>query len=144
MSEGEDGPLLRGAKRVMMHTCSSDMAIGLARQGVIDGTDENLRTERQQKPEDAVTGLVKVPAGLTEEAVKGAEVFEAAQLSGLNDPRQRTAAGTENPGTDQCLEGGETGLGKARLKGEQEGSKGTDQQIGHATAPYLSSHINER
>jgi hypothetical protein len=71
------------------------MATGLARQGVMDSADENLRTERQQKPEDAVTELVRVPAGLTEEAVKGAEVFEAAQLSGLNDPRERTAAGTE-------------------------------------------------
>jgi hypothetical protein len=132
----------------MMHARSPDMATGLARQGVMDSADENLRTERQQKPEDAVTELVRVPAGLTEEAVKGAEVFEAAQLSGLNDPRERTAAGTENPGTDQCLEGGEAGLGKAGLKGAQEGSKGTNQQIGHATAPYfsfhLSSHINKR
>jgi hypothetical protein len=80
-------------------------------------------TERQQKPEDAMTEIAKVPAGLTEEAVKGAEVFEAVQLSGLNDPRERTAAGAENPGTDQCLEGGEAGLGKARLKGAQEGVK---------------------
>jgi hypothetical protein len=144
VAEGEDGPLLRGTQRVMMHTCSPDMASGLARQGVIDSTDENLRTERQQKPEDAVTEMVKVPAGLTEEAVKGAEVFESVQLSGLDDAGERTAAGAENPGTDQCLEGGEAGLGKAGLKGEQKGRKGTDQQIGHATAPYLSSHINER
>jgi hypothetical protein len=71
-------------------------------------------------------------------------VFEAVQFSRLNDPRYRTAAGTENPGTDQSLEGGEAGLGKAGLKGEQKGSKRTDQQIGHTTAPYLSSHINER
>jgi hypothetical protein len=128
----------------MMHARPPDVASGLARQGVIDSADENLRAKRQQKPEDAVTELVKVPAGLTEEAVKGAEVFESAQLSGLDDAREGTAAGTENPRTDQRLEGGVTGLGKARLKGEQEGSKGTDQQIGHATAPYLSSLINER
>ena len=39
--------------------------------------------------------VVQVPAGLAEETVKRAEVLEAAQLSGLNDPRERTAAGTE-------------------------------------------------
>jgi hypothetical protein len=64
--------------------------------------------------------------------VKGAEVFEAAQLSGLNDARERAPAGAENPGAGQCPEGGEAGLGKAGLKGEQQGSKGMDQQIGHS------------
>src|SRR5450432_2357608 len=90
MAEGEGRQLLRGTQRVMMHTRSPDMATGLARQGVIDSTDENLRAEGQQKPEDTVTELVKVPAGLTEEAVEGAEVFEAAQLSGLDDAREGT------------------------------------------------------
>ena len=75
--------------------------------------------------------VIEVPAGLAEETMKGAEVFEAAQLPGLNDAGERAPAGAENPGAGHCPEGGETGLGKAGLKGEQEGSKGTDQQIGH-------------
>src|SRR5271154_3186060 len=108
----------------MMHACAPDVASGLARQGVIDGAGEDLGTERQQKLEDAVAEVIEVPAGLAEEAVKGAEVFEAAQLSGLNDARERAPAGAENPGAGQCPEGGEAGLGKAGLKGEQQGSKG--------------------
>jgi hypothetical protein len=120
------------------------MTSGLARQGIVDGAGQHLGAEGQQKPEDAAAEIVEVPARLTEEAVKGAEVFEAAQLGGLNDARKRTAAGAENPGAGQRLERGEARLGKAGLKGEQEWSKGTKQQIGQFRAPYLSFHINER
>jgi hypothetical protein len=70
--------------------------------------------------------------------VKRTEVFEMAQLPGLNDARERTPAGAENPGTGQRPEGGETGPGKARLKGEQEGSKRADEEIGHRRVFTLS------
>src|SRR5438477_6961176 len=110
----------------MMHTCAPDVAPGLAREGIVDSAGQNLGTERQQKLENAVPEVVKVPAGLTEETVKGGVVFEAAQLSGLNEARKRTAAGAENPGTGQSPERGEAGPGKAGLKSEQEGRKGTD------------------
>src|SRR5271154_2371208 len=116
----------------MMHACAPDVASGLARQGVIDGAGEDLGTERQQKLEDAVAEVIEIPAGLAEEAVKRAEVFEAAQLAGLNDACKRAAAGAKNPGAGQSPERGEAGLGKAGLKREQKGSKGTDQQIGHS------------
>jgi hypothetical protein len=58
-------------------------------------------------------------------------VFELAQLPGLNNAGKRAPAGTKNPGAGYCPEGGETGLSKAGLKGEQKRGKGTDQQIGH-------------
>jgi len=131
VAEGEDGPFLSRAKWVMVHARAPDVASGLAREGVIDSTDENLGTKRQQEPKDGVAEIVEVPAGLTEETMERAEVFEVAQLPGLNDASERTAAGTENPGAGQCPEGRETGLGKAGLKGKQERSKGTDEQIGH-------------
>src|SRR5437870_6582182 len=57
---------------------------------------------------------IKVPAGLTEEAVKGGVMFEAAQLSGLNNAGERAAAGAENPGAGEGPERGEAGLGKDR------------------------------
>jgi hypothetical protein len=116
----------------MMHAGTPDVASGLTRESVIDRGGQHLRTERQQKLEDAVTESVKVPAGLTEEAVKGAVVFEAAQLSGLNNARKRPAAGAENPGAGQGKERRETGLGKAGPKGEEERSKGTNEQIRHS------------
>jgi hypothetical protein len=75
---------------------------------------------------------IEAPAGLAEEAMKRAEVFETAQLSGLNDARKRAPTGAENPGAVQCPERREAGLSKAGLKGEQKGSKGTNQQIGHS------------
>jgi hypothetical protein len=81
--------------------------------------------------EDPVAQIIEIPTGLAKEAVKRAIVFELGQLCGLNDAGQRAAAGTEDPGAGQGPEGMEAGLGKARLKGEQEGSKGTDQEIGH-------------
>ena len=85
--------------------------------------------------------IVEVPAGLAEETVKGAEVLEAAQLSGLNDAGERAAAGAENPGTGQCPERREAGLSKAGLKGEQKGSKRTDEDVRHWRAFFLSSLI---
>ena len=108
-----------------------DMTSRFARQGVINSADQDLGTEGQQELEDAVAEVVEVPAGLAEEAVKGGVVFEAAQLAGLNDARERAATGAENPGAGQRPERGETGLGKAGLKGEQEGSKGADEEIRH-------------
>jgi hypothetical protein len=109
----------------MMHAGAPDVASGLTRESVIDRCGQHFRTERQQKLEDAVTESIKVPAGLTEEAVKGGVVFEAAQLSGLDYTCERSAAGAENPGAGQGPEGGEAGLGKAGLKGEQEGKQKT-------------------
>src|SRR5579864_8129507 len=114
-----------------MHVGTPDVASGLARQGVVDGAGQHLGTKRQQHLKDAVAEVIEIPASLAEETMKGAEVFELAQLPGLNDASQRAPAGTENPGAGHCPEGGETGLGKAGLKGEQKRSKGTDQQIGH-------------
>ena len=86
----------------------------------------------------AMAEIIEVPAGLTEEAVKGAVVFEAAQLSRLNDAGEGAAAGAENPGAGQRPEGGETGLGKAGLKSEQEGSKGAEEEIRHGRVANLS------
>jgi hypothetical protein len=116
----------------MMHAGTPDVASGLTRESVIDRCGQHFRTERQQKLEDAVTESIKVPEGLTEEAVKGAVVFEAAQLSGLNNACERAAAGAENPGAGEGTERGEAGLGKAGLKGEQERSKGTNEQSRHS------------
>jgi len=75
--------------------------------------------------------IIEVPAGLAEEAMKGAEVLELGQMAGLNDAGEGTAAGTEDPSAGQSPEGMEAGLGKARLAGEQERSKGADQEVGH-------------
>jgi len=116
----------------VVHSGTPDMAAGLARQGVIDGAGEKVGTERQQELEDAVAEVIEVPARLAEEAVKGAEVLEAAQLGGLNDARERAAARAENPGAGKSPERGEAGLGKAGLKGEQQGGKGADEEIGHS------------
>jgi hypothetical protein len=131
VAEGKEGPFLSRAQRIVMHVGPPDVASGLARQGVVDSAGQHLGTERQQQLKDAVTEVIEIPAGPAEETMKGAEVFEAAQLPGLNDAGKRAAAGTKNPGAGQCPEGGETGLSKAGLKGEQQRSKGTDQQIGH-------------
>jgi hypothetical protein len=76
--------------------------------------------------EDTAAQIVEVPAGLAEEAMEGAVVFEVGQLRGLDDAGQGTAAGTEDPGARQGPEGMEAGLGEAGLKSEQEWSKGTD------------------
>jgi len=92
--------------------------------------------------EDTAAQIIEVPACLAEEAMEGAEVFELGQLGGLHDAGEGTAAGTEDPGAGQGPEGGETRPSKAGLKGEQEGSKGTDQEIG-LRCPYLSSLRNE-
>ena len=75
--------------------------------------------------------VIKVPAGLAEEAVKRAVVFEVAQLSGLNDAGEGSAAGTEDPAASEGPERGEAGPGKAGLKGEQQGSKGADEDVRH-------------
>ena len=139
VAKGEYGPFLSRAKRVMVHARAPDVASGLACESVIDSACQGIGTERQQKLEDAVTEVIEVPAGLTEETMERAEVFEAAQLPGLNDAGERAPAGAENPGAGQCPEGGEAGLGKAGLKGEQEGSKGADEDIRHRRGLSLSS-----
>jgi hypothetical protein len=69
---------------------------------------------------------VEVPAGLAEEAMERAVVFEVGELGGLNNTGERVAAGTKDPGTGQGPEGGEGGPSEAGLEGEQEWSKGTD------------------
>ncbi len=84
--------------------------------------------------EDTAAQIVEVPTGLAEEAVEGAEVFELGELGGLNDAGEGTAARTEDPGAGQGPEGGEAGPSEAGLEGEQERSKGTDQEIGHGAA----------
>jgi hypothetical protein len=71
---------------------------------------------------------------LAEEAMEGAEVFEVGELCGLNNAGEGTAAGTEDPGAGQGPEGGESGPREAGLEGEQEWSKGADQEIGHGAA----------
>lgn len=81
--------------------------------------------------EDTAAQRIEVPAGLAEEAMEGAVVFELGELDGLNDASQGTAAGTEDPGAGQGPEGGETGPSEAGLESEQEGSKGADQEIRH-------------
>ena len=78
--------------------------------------------------------LIEIPAGFAEEAVEGAVVFELGELRGLNDARKGAAAGTQDPGADQSPEGAEAGLGKAGLEGQQEGSKGLRQEIGHRSS----------
>jgi hypothetical protein len=106
------------------------MATGLARQGVVDSAGQHLGTVRQQKLKDAVAELIEIPARLAEKTMKGAEVFVAAQLPGLNNTGKRAPAGTKNPGACHCPEGAEAGLSKAGLKGDEQRSKGTDQQLG--------------
>ena len=70
----------------------------LRRQGVVDRACQHLGTERRQKLKDAVAEVIEIPAGLAEETMKGGEVFEPAQLPGLNDAGNRAPTGTENPG----------------------------------------------
>jgi hypothetical protein len=93
--------------------------------------------------EDTAAQLIEVPAGLAEEAMEGAEVFELGELGGLNNAGQGTASGTEDPCASQSPEGIEAGPSEAGLEREQEWSKGTDQKIGHERS-YLSSLRNER
>ena len=66
---------------------------------------------------------------MAEESVKRAVVFEAVELSGLNDVGEGTASGTEDPGASDSPERGKTGLGKAGLKGEQQRSKRAEQEV---------------
>jgi hypothetical protein len=139
MSEGEEGPLLGGTEWVMVHARAPDVAPGLARQGIVDSAGQHIGTEGQQKLEDAVAEIIKVPAGQTEETMKRTEVLQPAQFPGLNDAREGTAAGAENPPAGQRPERGETGPGKAGLKSEQQGSKGADQEFGHKRVSTLSS-----
>jgi len=101
MAEGEDRPFLCGTERVVVHARAPDVAPGLARAGVVDGARQHLGAERQQELEDAVAEVIQVPSGLAEEAVKRTEVFQMAQLPGLNDARERAPAGAENPGAGQ-------------------------------------------
>jgi hypothetical protein len=83
---------------------------------------------------DTVAQIIEVPAALAEKTMEGAVVFELGELGGLNDAGEGTAAGTEDPGAGQGPEGGEAGPREAGLEGEQEWSKGMDQEIGHAAA----------
>ena len=66
-------------------------------------------------------------------------MFEVGELGGLHDASQGTAAGTEDPGAGQSPEGGETGPSEAGLEGEQEGSKRTDQEVGHEAFSFISN-----
>src|ERR1017187_8178339 len=63
---------------------------------------------------------------------------DLAGSEGKGDASERAAAGAENPGASQSPEGGKTGLGKAGLKGEEERSKGADEEIGHKRVFSLS------
>src|SRR5260370_16795062 len=127
-----------------MQDGGTDRAGRVARQGVRHGAGEDLGTERQQEEKDAVAEVIQTPAGLAEEPMKRAEVFEAAQAAGLNDAGEGAAAGAEDPGAGERREGGETGLGKARLKGEEERRKGSDQEeIGHRRGALFHT-LNER
>jgi hypothetical protein len=94
--------------------------------------------------EDAAAQIVEVPAGLAEEAMEGAEVFELGELGGLNNAGKGTAPGTEDPGAGQSPEGTETGLCEAGLEGEQEWSKGTDQEMGHKEWQSFTSHMKDK
>jgi hypothetical protein len=87
--------------------------------------------------EDTATQIIEIPAGSAEEAMEGAEVFELGELGGLNNAGQGTAAGTEDPGAGQGPEGIKAGASEAGLEGEQEWSKGTDQEIGHEEASFI-------
>ncbi|MGB7722511.1 MAG: hypothetical protein WBL65_21605 [Bryobacteraceae bacterium] len=78
--------------------------------------------------------IIEVPAGLAEEAMERAVVFELVQLCGWNDAGEGAAAGTEDPGAGQGPEGMEARLSEARLKGEQEWGKGADQELRQAEA----------
>jgi hypothetical protein len=94
VAKGKEGLFRSGAQRIVMHVSPPDMATGLARQGVVDSPGQHLGTEGQQKLKDAMAEVIEIPAGLAEETMKGAEVFESAQLSGLNDAGKRAPAGT--------------------------------------------------
>jgi hypothetical protein len=89
--------------------------------------------------EDAVAQIIEVPAGLAEEPMERAVVFELGELRGLNDAGEGTAARAEDPSAGHGPEGIEARLSEARLKGQQEWSKGTDEEIRHLCAFTLSS-----
>src|SRR5260370_37103754 len=115
----------------MVHVGAPDVATGLARQGVIDRTEQDRGAEGQQQVEHAMPQRIQVPTSLAEEAVKGAVVLQLGELRGLNDAGQGAPAGTQDPGADQSPEGTEARLCKAGLEGLEERSKGAHQQIGH-------------
>jgi hypothetical protein len=126
VAEGEDGPFLGGAQRIVVHAGAPDVTPGFTGQGVVDGGDQDLCAKRQQELEDTAAQIIEVPAGLAEEAMEGAEVFELGKLGGLNNASQGPAPGTENPGAGQNPEGIEARPSEAGLEGEKEWSKGTD------------------
>jgi len=115
----------------MVHSSTPDVAAGLAGEGVIDGSDQDGTTEGQEQIKDTAAEIIEVPARLTEEAMKGTKVLELGQIAGLNDAGEGAASGAQDPRTSHGPEGTEAGLGEARLEGEQEWSKGMDQEIGH-------------
>jgi len=108
-----------------------DVSAGLAGESVIDGADQNGGTKGQQQMKDTAAQIIEIPASLTEEAMKGTKVLELGQIAGLNDAGEGAASGAQDPRTSHGPEGTEAGLGEARLEGEQEWSKGMDQEIGH-------------
>jgi len=120
-----------------MHAGAPDVTSRLARQGVIDGSDQDLGAEGEQELEDTVAQIIEIPAGLAQEAVEGAEVFVTAELSSLDDAGEGAAAGAQNPGTGEGPEGAEGRLGKTGFKDEQQRRKGTDQQIRHGATTLL-------
>jgi hypothetical protein len=84
--------------------------------------------------------FIEVPAGLAEEAMERAVVFELGELRGLNDAGEGTAARAENPSAGHGPEGMEGRLSEARLKSEQERSKRANQEIGHqASSSFISN-----
>ena len=116
------------------------MEPGFAGQSVVDGSDQNLSAKRQQQLEDTVAQIIKVPAGLAEEAMERAVVFELGELRGLNDTGEGTAARAEDPSAGHGPEGLEGRLSEAGLKSEQELGKGTHQEIGHqASLSFISN-----
>jgi len=127
-----------GAERIVVHGGAPDVAAGLAGKGVIDGAGQDGIAEGQEQVKDTAAQIVKVPAGLTKEAVKGTKVFELGEVAGLNDAGERAAAGTEDPSTGQGPERAEAGLSETGLEGEQERGKGMDQEIGHGGASSFS------
>jgi len=101
-----------------VHAGAPDVSPGFTGQSIVDGTDQNRWTKRQQQLEDAAAQIVEIPAGLAEEAMEGTIMLELSQLCGLDNAGEGAAAGAEDPGARQSPEGMEAGLSEAGLKSE--------------------------
>jgi hypothetical protein len=80
VAKGKQGPLPRGAERIVIHVGTPKRTTRLSCQGVVDSAGQPLETVRQQKLKDPVAELIEIPARLAEETMKGAEMFVAAHL----------------------------------------------------------------